>query len=418
MYDSDPVPGDPYEVAQLGKELRGMADEIDKQARNIKALASVEGWDSDAGRAFHEIAGDTSSRLKDAYDRYDEAATAMGTKVREGDEESSEYASELHRAQRLADEGLEEFRAAEADHKAALKVLDPLHGTVPSDAKDSVERTKEGKKRDDAALLMSKARSKIEQAKNIRDDAASRAAKKIKNVIHHDGVRDPGGLMNWLADHADAFSAAATILACVALAAAIVFSGGLAAPFIAALAAAASATALTGRLYDLFARGGKLDLLKIGLDVVGLFPGLGALRVLAVGSKAGRLAGAQAALWEGFTNGFGVKRINDVTRLASRFLSKRKIPGLQLPENGFKPEVVTRYVKGASLGLLGLKGINRLVEAEENKRGGEATVPSVGPRPTPAPDAKPTPSSPGTPSPSPRPYPSSAPFRAALAPTG
>ncbi len=114
MYDSDPVPGDPYEVARLGKELRAMADEIDKQARNIKALASVEGWDSDAGRAFHEIAGDTAGRLKDAYDRYDEAATALGTKVQEGGGESSEYASELHRAQRLADKGLEEFRAAES----------------------------------------------------------------------------------------------------------------------------------------------------------------------------------------------------------------------------------------------------------------------------------------------------------------
>lgn len=418
MYDSDPVPGDPYEVARLGKELRGMADEIDKQARNIKALASVDGWDSDAGRAFHEIAGDTAGRLKDAYDRYDEAATALGTKVQEGGGESSEYASELHRAQRLADKGLEEFRAAESDHKAALKVLDPLQGTVPSDAKDSAERTKQGKKRDDAALLMAQARQKIEQAKEIRDDAADRAAKKIKYVIHHDGVRDPGGIMNWIADHADWFSAAATILACVALAVAIFATGGLAAPIIAAIGATASATALTGRLYDVFARGGKLDLLKIGLDVLGVVPGLGALKVLAVGSKAGRLAGAQAALWEGFTNGFGVKRINDVTRLASKFLSKRKIPGLKLPENGFKPEVVTRYIKGASLGFLGLKGINRLVESEENKRAGDPKAPSGGPGPTPEPNMRPIPSSPGTPSPSPRPSPSSAPFHAALAPTG
>ncbi|MDT9698811.1 hypothetical protein [Streptomyces sp. P17] len=78
LYDSDPIPGDPDEVAKLGKELRGMADEIEKQARNIKALASVDGWNSEAGRAFHELAGDTAGRLKKAYDRYDEAASAAG----------------------------------------------------------------------------------------------------------------------------------------------------------------------------------------------------------------------------------------------------------------------------------------------------------------------------------------------------
>jgi hypothetical protein len=417
MYDSDPVPGDPYEVARLGKELRAMADEIDKQARNIKALASVEGWDSDAGRAFHEIAGDTASRLQNAYDRYDEAATAMGTKVQEGGGESSEYASELHRAQQLADKGLQEYRAAEVDYKAAQEILDPLKGKVLT-GDDAVQHSKQQKKSDDAAQLMLEGQKKIMRAKAIRDEAARDAARKIKNVIHHDGVKDPGGVMDWLADHADWFSAAATILACVALAVAIFATGGLAAPIIAAIAATASATALTGRLYDVFARGGKLDLLKIGLDVLGVVPGLGALKVLAVGSKAGRLAGAQAALWEGFTNGFGVKRINDVTRLASKFLSKRKIPGLKLPENGFKPEVVTRYIKGASLGFLGLKGINRLVESEENKRAGDSKAPSGGPGPTPEPNMRPIPSSPGTPSPSPRPSPSSAPFHAALAPTG
>ncbi|WP_432081112.1 putative T7SS-secreted protein [Streptomyces sp. WAC 04229] len=417
LWDSDPVPGDPYEVARLGKELRAMADEIDKQARNIKALASVEGWDSDAGRAFHEIAGDTSSRLKKAYDRYDEAAIAIGTKVQEGDGESSEYASELRRAQRMADKGLEEYREAEVDYKAANKVLEPVQGKVLT-GEDAVQRSKEQKKHDDAADLMLTAAKKIMRAKVIRDEAANDASRKIKNVIHHDGVRDPGGFMDWIADHADWFSAAATILACLALAAAIVFSGGLAAPIIAALAAAASGTALTGRIYDVWARGGKLDLLKIGLDVLGVFPGLGALKVLAVGSKAGRLAGAQATLWAGFTNGFGVKRINDVTRLASKFLAKRKVPGLKLPADGFKPEVVTRYIKGASLGFLGLKGINRLAESEEEKRAGDPTGPAGSPRPTPAPDMSPTPSVPGTPSPSPRPSPSSAPFHAALAPTG
>jgi hypothetical protein len=417
LYDSDPVPGDPDEVARLGKKLRGMAEEIDKQARNIKALASVDGWDSDAGRAFHEIAGDTAGRLKKAYDRYDEASTALGTKVKDG--ESDEYASELHRAQRMADKALEDFREAEVDHKAALKALEPLEGTVPS-RDDHVERTKQGKKRDDAAHLMAVARSKIESAKDIRDEAVNRAAKKIKTVIHHDGVRDPGGIMDWIADHADWFSAAATILAVVALAAAIIFTGGLAAPIIAGLAAAASGTALSGRLYDVFARGGKFDALKIGLDVLGVIPGFGALRGLTAGAKGGRLLAAQRGVWGAFTNGFGVKRINDGVRIASKILAKRGITTPKLPAGGWNPEVVTRYIKGASLANLYVTSIRRVGRnLPDNDAPHNVSPPPGDARPTPAPDTSPSaPNGSGTPSPTPQPSPSSASFRAALAPAG
>lgn len=414
MYDSDPVPGDPYEVARLGKELRSMADEIDRQARNIRALASVDGWDSKAGRAFHEIAGDTAGRLQKAYDRYDEASTALGTKVQEGDAESDEYASELHRAQRMADRALQDFRDAEADHKSALKALEPFEGTVPS-KDDLAERTKQQKKRDDAAHAMAVARSKIEAAKDIRDDAAKNAAKKIKTVIYHDGVHDPGsgGLMDWIADHADWFSTAATILAVVALVAAVVFTGGLAAPLIAGLAAAASATALSGRLYDVFARGGKFDALKVTFDVLGIIPGLGALKGFSAAAKGGRAAFAGKTVWGMFTNGFGVKRINDVARLTSKFLAKRNIK--VIPENGFDPEVVTRYIKGTSLAHLVMKKLSELPHREPD----EITPPPGDARPTPAPSTRPSaPSAPRTPSPTPQPSPSSASFHAALAPTG
>ncbi|MEU2964718.1 putative T7SS-secreted protein [Streptomyces ardesiacus] len=405
MYDSDPVPGDPHEVARLGKELRGMADEIDKQARNIKALASVEGWDSDAGRAFHEIAGDTSSRLKDAYDRYDEAATAMGTKVREGDEESSEYASELHRAQRLADEGLQEYRAAEVDYKAANKALDPLKGKVLT-GDDAVQHSKQQKKSDDAAQLMLEGEKKIMRAKAIRDGAARDAARKIKNVIHHDGVRDPGGIMNWIADHADFFSGVATFLAVAALVAAVVLSGGTFAVFLVVAAGVMSATALSGRLYDFFARGGKLDLLKMGLDVLGIIPGLGAVRGLTAAAKGARLLAAKNAIWSGFTNGFAVKNANKGVVWASKFLKEKNITKIKLPAGGFEPEILTRYIKGGALVNLGVHGAVKLKRGFEDfvDSFGEGGTPSQGPRPTP--------------SPSPGPKPRSTAFHAALAPTG
>lgn len=414
LYDSDPVPGDPYEVARLGKKLRGMAEEIDKQARNIKALASVESWDSDAGRAFHEVAGDTAGRLKKAFDRYDEAADALGTKVREG--ESKEYASELHRAQRMADKALEEFRKAEVEQKAAMKELEKTKGTVPSSREDSVDRTKQQKKQDDASSVMAQHRQKIMNAVEIRDDAASAAAKKIKNVIHHDGVRDPGGFMNWIADHADWFTAAATVLAVAALVAAVVLTGGLAAILVVA-AAAMSATALSGRLYDVFARGGKLDLVAITIDVLGIIPGLGALKGLTAAAKGARLATAQRTVWGMFTSGFAVKNINRGAGIASKLLGKW---GSKIPKGGWQPENVTRFIKGAALTKLGVESfikLQRILPSGDDKP--NHITPGAGPGARPHPSAPPSaPSTPSTPSPSPRPSPTSAPFHGALAPTG
>ncbi|MEU7213725.1 putative T7SS-secreted protein [Streptomyces sp. NPDC044989] len=414
LYDSDPVPGDPDAVARLGKKLRAMANEIDRQARNIKALSSVDGWNSEAGRAFHETAGDTSGRLKKAYDRYDEASAALGTKVIDG--ESDEYASELHRAQRLADRGLQEYRDAEVDYKAANKVLEPLNGKVLT-GDDAVTHSKQQKKHDDAAQLMLEAEKKIMRAKSIRDEAARRAARRIKNVIHHDGVRDPGGFMDWLADHADWISTLGTVLAVAALAAAV-FLGPITAVAIAVLAAATSAVALTSRLYDHFARGGKLDLLKIGVDALGLFPAFGALKGLSAAAKGARFLAARNGIWAGFTNGFGVKRINDGVRLASKILSKKGITKIKLPVEGFKPEVVTRWLKGAALGNAYVHSLVRL----RPRFGADDTVHDVSPppgdaRPTPAPDTSPSaPAGSGTPSPTPQPSPSSTSFHAALAP--
>jgi hypothetical protein len=418
LYDSDPVPGDPYEVAELGKKLRGMADEIDKQARNIRALASVEGWDSDAGRAFHEIAGDTAGRLKKAYDRYDEAAIALGTKVREDDGESDEYASELRRAQRMADKGLQEYREAEVDYKAAGKVLDPLDGKVLT-GEDAVTHSKQQKKQDDAAQLMVKAEGKILKAKNVRDDAARRAARRIKNVVHHDGVRDPGGVMNWLADHADWFSTAATVLAVAALVAAVVLSGGTLAPVLVVLASLLSATALTGRLYDVFARGGKFDAVKITFDVLGIIPGLGALKGLSAGAKGSRLLVARQAVWEGFTNGFAVKNLNRGVVLASKYLTAKGVTKVKLPAQGFNPEVVTRYIKGTSLGNAYVQSLIMLREYVSPDGKANKVSPSPGDaKPTPTPDTTPPPEDRSkNPSPTPRPSPSSSSFHAALAPT-
>jgi Putative T7SS secretion signal domain len=95
---SDPIPGDPEEVAAFGKQLRETADMIQRQSASIKNLTSGEGWDSDAGDGFKKTAGDTADKLLKAYDRYDAAATALGETIDYANPERN-WASALYHAQ-------------------------------------------------------------------------------------------------------------------------------------------------------------------------------------------------------------------------------------------------------------------------------------------------------------------------------
>ncbi|WP_412775300.1 putative T7SS-secreted protein [Streptomyces violaceus] len=303
-----------------------MADEIEKQANNIRALASVEGWDSEAGKEFHEIADGASGRLRRAFDRYDEAAKALGTKVVEGGE-SKEYASELHRAQKIADKALREYREAETDHKGAVTGLDKYEDTVPS--KDDVtERTRLEKKRDESMDVIRRCHSEIGRAKIIRDDAASAAAKHIKNVVHHDGVRDPGGFMNFLADWADFFANLSAIFSVLAVICAFVPPLQFLVPLFAALSVITSAAALAGHAYDMTARGGEFSGTKLFFDALGVMPGLGALKGFrAIKGLKGlsklrgiRFSGVDAMSGVAFKffNGVGVTLVNKVVVASGR----------------------------------------------------------------------------------------------------
>ncbi|MGW7382493.1 putative T7SS-secreted protein [Streptomyces sp. NPDC054794] len=394
LHDGDPIPGDPYEVARLGKQLRTMADEIDKQAGNIRALASVEGWDSDAGRAFHEVADGASGRLKRAFDRYDEASKALGTKVVEGGE-SKEYASELHRAQKIADKALADFREAEGDQKSAVSGLDQYKDTVPS--KDDVsERTRLEKKRDGAMDVIRRCHSEIGRAKIIRDEAAQAAAKHIKNVVHHDGVRDPGGIMNFLADWADFFSNLSAVFSILAVICAFVPPLEFLVPLFAALAVITSAAALAGHLYDMTVRGGEFNGMKLFFDALGVMPGLGVLKgfkalkgLKGLAKLRGlRFSGMAAAEGVGFKffNGIGVKAVNTI-------LAKAGKPALE-------GRRITAAIKSGSF-------VSAMVKVFTGHNGEGTGDPGDYPKVTPSPSPQPAPT--------PAPKPTSAPFHAALA---
>jgi len=433
LWDEDPTPGDPHEVAALGRKLRKMAEMIDEQSRVIKELSSVDGWDSEAGRAFNEVADGAGDRLKKAFERYDEAANALGSKVAQG--ESKEFAGELQRAQTKADKALAEYKEAEAEHDIAdrevKKFTDRYPVThIPAADKEEYERWE--KKRADALDRIGQARQAVKDAREIFEEAGDRAARHIRNVVHHDAVRDPGGFMNWLADWADTFSNISAILSVLAVICAFVPPLQFLVPIFATLAILCSAAALAGHAYDMSVRGGKVNWLKLGTDTLGVLPGLGALKGFRAltGLKGvaklksfGKLGtfrsfdgvAAVDGVGHNFLNGLSVTLTNKTLGAGLALGNKLKVPNL--PEQ-FVPlggKEITAAIKGTGLA----SALNRMFTGENGGRTGyqepplPAPVPVPGPTPAPASGRTPDLSPDSMPSPSPGPSPQ--PFHAALA---
>ncbi|MFF7373758.1 putative T7SS-secreted protein [Streptomyces massasporeus] len=392
LWHDDPTPGDPEEVAELGRKLRKMADMIDEQSRVIKALASVEGWDSEAGKGFHELAGGTADKLKKSFERYDEAAKAIGEDVQEGS--SDKFASEMRRAQRKADKALSDYREAKSDHDLADREVQkyedkyPTHN-IPAAEKDEYDRWV--KKRSEALLRIGGARKDVKDAREIYDDAGDKAARHIKNVVHHDDVRDPGGFMNFLADWADMLSNISAVLSVLAVICAFVPPLQFLTPIFATLAVLSSAAALAGHAYDMSVRGGKVDWLKLGADALGILPGLGALKgfraltglkglakVKAFGSlkTIGSFRGMAAmdGIGHAFLNGVGVTLTNKVLGRVAR---NELVDGRK----------VTAVIKGTGLA----SALHRMIGGENGERTGYQEPETAKPTPTPSPSPSPGP---------------------------
>ena len=187
LAESDPIPGDPYEVATLGRELRNTADEIRRQVDNIRKLCTDEYWDSDAGREYRTKAHDTADRLEKAFARYDEAAGVIGTVV-DAAHAAPDYATQLDRAQQMARSALLDAQNADSDQRAATASLAQM---TPAQA-GSPEHTAATNRQQQAGSDLDAARRKLAEAVEIRDAAANRAAGTIKQVSHHDGLHDSG----------------------------------------------------------------------------------------------------------------------------------------------------------------------------------------------------------------------------------
>ncbi|MEU1697653.1 putative T7SS-secreted protein [Streptomyces pseudogriseolus] len=299
---ADPVPGDPEEVAKLGRELRKTARSIRKQADEIRALSSVDQWKSKAAKEFRNEAVEAEGKLRKAMRRYDAAADALGEKVSDGGC-STEYASELHRAQTMADKALREARDAVDEQKASEGALDRLPHDTPE---DDPRRRKLEKRQEEAATALERARNRLEAATAVRDAAAKRARESIRYAIDHDGLKDGtwDTVKGWVHDNAgwiktalDVAGWVATVCGTLALMVGwIPVLGPVLAGALGTVALAATLFSLVG--HTLLAMAGEGSWFDVALDVVGIATlgiGRGALAAAKGATTAAQSLGRSAA---------------------------------------------------------------------------------------------------------------------------
>ncbi|MGW4908154.1 hypothetical protein [Streptomyces sp. NPDC004270] len=181
----DPVPGDVHEMEALSRRFEATAKTISDTVAALRRLGNLESWDSDAGRAFADKAKDTAQTVSKAHDRYADAGAAL-----------KEYYTDLETIQGDADRLLTQAEQQHDDLSAAnSKAENPPKGT-DQDGQDKLD-----KKVTDLQDGLKDLRDKLAAVKTRHENAGDKAAKRIHDTTHGDGLND-----SWLDDLRDALT--------------------------------------------------------------------------------------------------------------------------------------------------------------------------------------------------------------------
>ncbi|MEU9151525.1 hypothetical protein AB0D59_13440 [Streptomyces sp. NPDC048417] len=304
--DREFTPGDPYEVARLGKRISDTAKLIEEQAGKLHNLVDGNGWDSDAGREFTKKTGDTVKLLSQSHQRYAAAGAALGSSVPYepiADTVRENWATALNHAQNRVRSALKKAAAADTDSSNYQKQIDQHPSS--SDSHPDKQKLKRQKEASDGEL--DAAKRELRAALDYRDTQAGYAAKAIRDAIDHDGLKDPkhhwwDNWKDWVATIGHWAGAIAGVLCLLALVLSWVPILG---EVLGALALIASVVALVCDTVS--ALDGKGTWLDVAIDVVGVLS-FGAGRVLGTTFKEAATAARGSSALREFLNlrGLGV----------------------------------------------------------------------------------------------------------------
>ncbi|HYZ55319.1 MAG TPA: WXG100 family type VII secretion target [Streptosporangiaceae bacterium] len=237
LASGNPVPGDPDEIAMLGRRYADTAAEIARQAANLRKLATAApgGWKGQAGTVFHSHAADLATRISKAHDRY--AATG---------EALSHCAGPMQDAQQRAYAAVWQAKSAQQQMTANAPGPPRPPGSPPlTDAQKAQQRTQQAAY-DDAQSSLVQATRNFDDAVSDYRSAANRAARQIGSAISHDGLKDSWWDRNfgWISTVFKVVAIVVLVVAVVALLLMMPWSAALIAAFLGLFGAEVSVAAL------------------------------------------------------------------------------------------------------------------------------------------------------------------------------
>lgn len=263
LSESDPVPGDTYEIERAGKHYSEMATEIEDQVGRLREIVSgtLQGGYVQALRTaadgLKDELGQTSGRYHEVGGTLDAWAWMLG---------GFQDEAERLRVQAVAAQG-------EMNANRLIPPFAPADGARPSDAVVAAAKATQARY-DEAGGDLSRAQARLVDLTERRDTAAGKVADEIRQECD-DSVRDRpwDNFMDWMDQHHELVSTACKILGGIAMAACVValFVPGLnivAAGVLAGVAIGASSLSLVG--HSALAVSGNGSWVDVGIDVIAL----------------------------------------------------------------------------------------------------------------------------------------------------
>lgn len=217
---SDPVPGDPYEVAALGKRLSDTAAEIETQVANLRKLAehSSEFWTGKAASKFHDSASDLAGRIEKAHRRYDTTGSVL-----------TGWSKSIDEAQGDAYPAVLDAQEAERELADSAPQPAPPAGSPPPTADEAAAAKRRAGNHTDAQTKLTNARNRFEAAVGHYNSKAKQAADAIGDAASHDGLKDSWWDRNfhWIAAVMKIVAIVIIVLAVIAIVIACPFSAAL-----------------------------------------------------------------------------------------------------------------------------------------------------------------------------------------------
>ncbi|MET9290531.1 putative T7SS-secreted protein [Streptomyces sp. NPDC003077] len=338
----NPAKGDPHSIQALASDVKSVGDELDELHDLIKSVGKRDGaWEGEAAEKFTRKLGELPKYLTQGSESMRDCAKALNswhTRLQGFQDRAGKLEDEAASARKQADADSEHYNDVYGKYLPSLgKPMEADKAKkIEDELKTAYDRAKTSKdKLEDLIREAEKIHAQWKDRAGEAERAILKASENHPPDIHWwdrmvDGLKKGWrDFKDWLVEHADLLSTISAGLAAAAIAVNVIPVVGQAAS---ALLGGASVVCAAGAMAGHWmgnARGNGTPGWKIGLDALGVLPGVGGvIKVAGAGFKGaslmGRLGNSAKALGnvgnvaratpggirEGLANPFSMKMIN------------------------------------------------------------------------------------------------------------